>query len=52
MQVHVAGGADRVTLYGVTHIGVAAGTRFAADAADRYDIDATARVSTLTVDRR
>jgi hypothetical protein len=52
MQVHVAGGADRVTLDGVTHTGVAAGTRFASDAADRYDIDATARIGTLTVDRR
>jgi hypothetical protein len=52
VQVHVAGGADGVTLDGVTHTGVAAGTRFASDAADRYDIDATARLTTLTVDRR
>lgn len=52
VQVHVASGADRVTLDGVTQTGVAAGTRFASDAADRYAIDATARLGTLTVDHR
>ncbi|MFC7760502.1 hypothetical protein ACFQY4_22570 [Catellatospora bangladeshensis] len=45
-----------MTVDGVRRSGIAGGTVFTppgwADAADRYDVDATAGVSTLTVDRR
>ena len=55
VRVRVGAGAGTVTVDGVTHAGVAAGQVFAPpgwDAApDRYDIDATAGVGSLTVDR-
>jgi hypothetical protein len=56
VRVRAAGGAGTVTVDGVSRSGVAGGTTITPDgwtAADnRYDIDATAGVSTLTVDRR
>jgi hypothetical protein len=56
VQVRAGAGAGRLTLDGVTHAGVAAASRFASDgwdaATDRYDIDATAPVNTVTVDHR
>jgi hypothetical protein len=56
VQVRAAAGADRMTFDGVTHTGAADGSQFASDgwdaASDRYDIDTTAHVTTLTVDRR
>ncbi|MEU6020756.1 hypothetical protein [Micromonospora sp. NPDC047134] len=55
VQVRAGGGAGTVTVDGTTHSGVAGGTTFTApqwaEAADRYDIDATAGVSGLTVER-
>lgn len=55
-RVTIGGGAANVTVDGVTHSGIVAGTVFTppdwATATDRYDIAATAGVSTLTVDRR
>ncbi|GAA1641952.1 hypothetical protein [Catellatospora bangladeshensis] len=56
VRVSAGGGAATVTVDGVRRSGIAGGTVFTppgwADAADRYDVDATAGVSTLTVDRR
>jgi hypothetical protein len=56
VRVRAGGGAGTVTVDGAVHAGVANGTVFApagwAQATDRYDIDATAGVSVLTVDRR
>lgn len=55
VQVRVGGGAGSVTVDGAARSGVAGGTVITppqwASATDRYDIDATAGVSTLTVDR-
>jgi hypothetical protein len=55
VQVRAGGGAGSVTIDGVAHNGVGGGTSFASDgwdgASDRYDVDNTAGVSTLTVDR-
>ncbi|GIJ19961.1 hypothetical protein [Micromonospora lutea] len=55
VQVRAGGGAGSVTVDGVTHSGVAGGTIFTPpqwkSATDRYDIDATGGVATLTVDR-
>jgi hypothetical protein len=55
VRVAAAGGAGSVTIDGVTHSGVAGGSMWTADgwsaATDRYDIDATSGVSTLTVSR-
>jgi hypothetical protein len=55
VRVAVQSGAASVTLDGVEHHGVAAGTVFAppgwAAAADRYDVLAHAGVGTLTLDR-
>ncbi|MBX7268602.1 hypothetical protein KIF24_23000 [Micromonospora sp. Llam7] len=55
VQVRAGGGAGSVTVDGTTHSGVAGGTTFTPpewnSATDRYDIDATAGVSTLTVER-
>jgi hypothetical protein len=54
-RVTAAGGAGSVTIDGATHSGVAGGSAWTPDgwnsAADRYDIDATSGVSTLTVSR-
>ena len=53
--MRAGGGAGSVTIDGVAHNGLSSGTTFASDgwntASDRYDIDNTAGVSTLTVDR-
>ena len=55
VQVRAGGGAGTVTADGTTHSGVAGGTTFTpADwpsATERYDIDATAWVASLTVER-
>ncbi|MEV2239859.1 hypothetical protein [Micromonospora sp. NPDC049891] len=55
VQVRAGGGAGSVTIDGTTHSGVAGGTTFTPpewnSATDRYDIDATGGVSTVTVDR-
>jgi hypothetical protein len=55
-KIAIGGGAATVTVDGVSHSGVTAGTAFTPDgwdtATDRYDIAATSGVSTLTVDRR
>jgi hypothetical protein len=54
-RVAAAGGAGSVTIDGTTHSGVAGGSMWTPDgwdsATDRYDIDATSGVSTLTVSR-
>ncbi|MEV4352627.1 hypothetical protein AB0J83_49890 [Actinoplanes sp. NPDC049596] len=54
-RVAARGGAGSVTVDGQTHSGVAGGTVYEpagwSGAADRYDIDATSGVSTLTVTR-
>jgi hypothetical protein len=50
--VRVGGGAASVMVDGVRRTGLSGGTTVAStDAADRYDIDAAAGVSSLTVDR-
>ncbi|GIJ78375.1 hypothetical protein SAMN05443287_10133 [Micromonospora phaseoli] len=55
VQVRAGGGAGSVTVDGTTHSGVAGGTTFTPpaweSATERYDIDATSGVSTLTVER-
>jgi hypothetical protein len=55
VRVAAAGGAGSVTIDGEAHSGVAGGSVWTPDgwpaAADRYDIDATSGVSTLTVSR-
>ncbi len=55
VRVRAGGGAGSVTIDGQTHSGVAGGSVWAPaswqSAADRYDIDATAGVSTLLVSR-
>jgi hypothetical protein len=55
VRVAAASGAGSVTIDGVTHSGVAGGSMWTPDgwsaATDRYDIDATSGVSTLTVSR-
>ncbi|RIV40589.1 hypothetical protein [Micromonospora radicis] len=55
VQVRAGGGAGSVTVDGTTHSGVAGGSTFTPPewtaAPDRYDIDATSGVSTLTVER-
>ncbi|WP_433531816.1 hypothetical protein ACQPYA_06945 [Micromonospora sp. CA-263727] len=55
VQVRAGGGAGSVTVDGVTHSGVAGGSTFTppewTSTTDRYDLDATAGVSTLTVER-
>jgi hypothetical protein len=55
VRVAAAGGAGSVTIDGVTHSGVAGGSMWTPDgwsaATDRYDIEATSGVSTLTVSR-
>jgi hypothetical protein len=54
-QVRVAGGAGSVTIDGAVHTGIPGGTVYTPDswdsATDRYLIDNTAGVSSLTVDR-
>jgi hypothetical protein len=54
-RVRLGGGAGSVTVDGVQHSGIAGGTTWDGPgwgaAADRYDIDNTAGVSTLTLDR-
>jgi hypothetical protein len=54
-RVRMGGGAGSVTVDGVQHSGIAGGTTWAgpgfAAAGDKYDIDNTAGVSTLTLDR-
>ncbi|MGI5244036.1 hypothetical protein [Dactylosporangium sp. CA-139066] len=54
-RVRAGGGAGTVTVDGEAHTGVTAGSVFAGpgwdDAHDRYDVDATGGVSTITVDR-
>lgn len=56
VQVRAGSGAGTVTVDGSTHSGVSGGTVFKPasweSATDRYDIDAAAGLSTLTVDRR
>lgn len=56
VRVRAGGGAGAVTVDGVTRSGVANGTVVAsagwATATDRFDVDATAGVAVLTVDRR
>ncbi|GAA2684541.1 MULTISPECIES: hypothetical protein [Actinoplanes] len=56
VRVRVGGGAATVTIDGVRRSGIAGGTDFTPSgwgtATDRYDIDLTSGVSTLTVDRR
>jgi hypothetical protein len=56
VRVRAGGGAGTVTVDGASRSGVAGGTVIMppgwTSATDRYDIDATAGVSTLTVDRR
>jgi hypothetical protein len=55
VRVSAAGGAGSVTVDGATHTGVAGGSVWTPDgwdtATSRYDIDATAGVSTMTVGR-
>jgi hypothetical protein len=55
VRVAANGGAGSVTIDGTTHSGVGGGSVWTPDgwstAADRYDIDATSGVSTLTVSR-
>jgi hypothetical protein len=55
VRVAAGGGAGSVTIDGTTHSGVAGGSVWTPDgwatAADRYDVDATSGVSTLTVSR-
>jgi hypothetical protein len=55
VRVRAGGGAGTVALDGDTRSGVTAGTLVASDgwdgAQDRYDVDAAAGVSTVTVDR-
>ncbi|GIJ36340.1 hypothetical protein [Micromonospora sediminimaris] len=55
VQVRAGGGAGSVTIDGTSHSGVAGGTTFTPpewnSATDRYDIDATVGVSTITVER-
>ncbi|WFE44628.1 hypothetical protein [Verrucosispora sp. WMMD1129] len=55
VQVRAGGGAGSVTVDGTTHSGVAGGTIFTPpewnSTTDRYDIDATGGVSSVTVDR-
>lgn len=55
VRVAATGGAGSVTIDGETHSGVAGGSMWTPDAwsaaTDRYDIDATSGVSTLTVSR-
>jgi hypothetical protein len=54
VQVRAGGGAGNVTIDGQQHAGVAGGSTFASGgwdtAADKYDVDCTAGVSTVTVD--
>jgi hypothetical protein len=50
--VRIGGGAASTEVDGVRRTGLAAGTVLATTtAADRYDVDATAGVSTLTLER-
>jgi len=55
VRVSTRGGAGSVTIDGQAHTGVAGGSVWVQDgwegATDRYDIDATSGVATLTVDR-
>jgi hypothetical protein len=55
VRVAANGGASVVTVDGITHSGVAGGSVWTPDgwasAANRYDVDATSGVSTLTVSR-
>jgi hypothetical protein len=55
-RVRIGSGASNVTLDGVRHTGIAPATVFAPgnwdQSRDRYDIDASAGVSTLIVDHR
>jgi hypothetical protein len=55
VRVHIGSGASKVTVDGVAHAGIAPGAVFSPNnwdqAQDRYDIDASAGVATLTVDR-
>ncbi len=54
VQVRAGGGAGNVTIDGQQHGGVSGGSTFASGgwdtAADKYDVDCTAGVSTVTVD--
>jgi hypothetical protein len=54
VQVRAGGGAGNVTIDGQQHSGVAGGSAFASGgwdtAADKYEVDCTAGVSTVTVD--
>ena len=56
VQVQAGGGAGSVTVDGQVHTGVGGGTVFAPSTwdstSDRYDLDATAGVATIVVDRR
>jgi hypothetical protein len=55
VRVHIGSGASKVTVDGVAHTGIAPGAVFTPNnwdqTQDRYDIDASAGVATLTVDR-
>jgi hypothetical protein len=55
VRVRVGGGAGSATVDGARHNGLSAGTVLTSDgwdaASDRYDVDATAGVSALIVDR-
>lgn len=55
-RVQVGGGASSVTIDGATRSGLSAGTTLRSDgwdaASDRYDVQAAAGVSTISVDRR
>jgi hypothetical protein len=55
VRVAATGGAGSVTVDGATHTGVAGGSVWTPDgwdtATSRYDVDATAGVSTMTVGR-
>jgi hypothetical protein len=55
VRVAATGGAGSVTVDGTTHTGVAGGSMWTPDgwdaAASRYDVDASAGVSTMTVER-
>ncbi|HLL67847.1 MAG TPA: hypothetical protein VK453_19345 [Micromonosporaceae bacterium] len=54
-RVHIGAGASTVTIDGERHSGIAPGTAYAPtgwdQAADRYDLDATAGLATLSVER-